>query len=98
MQSRVSVDARNAGEVTLSLYGLEFARVRQEFVADSFARQAKVTFGAGASETPLLEETEVLFADLMQRLFESRSPQGSVRNPLFRLQPESWLQATLVGA
>jgi hypothetical protein len=97
MQSRVSVDARNAGEVTLSLYGLEFARVRQEFVTDSFARQANVTFGAGASETPLLEETEALFADLMQRLFEGRSPQGSVRNPLFRLQPESWLQATLAG-
>ena len=87
----------HANEVTLSLYGLEFARVRQGFVADSFDRQAHVTFGAGASETPLLEETEALFADLMQRLFESRYPEGSARNPLFRLQPESWLQSILAG-
>ncbi len=33
----------------------------------------------------------------MQRLFESRHPEGSARNPLFRLQPESWLQSTLAG-
>jgi hypothetical protein len=97
MQSRVTVAARSANELVLSLYGLEFARVRQGFVADSFERQANVTFGAGANETPLLEETEPGFTDLMQRLFESRSPEGTVRNPLFRLQPESWLQSTLAG-
>jgi hypothetical protein len=94
-QGRVSVAARHANEVTLSLYGLEFARVRQEFAGGSFDRHARVTFGAGASETPLLEETEALFVELMQRLFESRQPQGSARNPLFRLQPESWLQSIL---
>jgi hypothetical protein len=33
----------------------------------------------------------------MQRLFASRYPEGSARNPLFRLQPESWLQAVLAG-
>jgi hypothetical protein len=97
MQSRVTVAARSANEVTLSLYGLEFARVRQGFVADSFERQGNVTFGAGANETPLLEETEPGFTDLMQRLFESRYPEGTVRNPLFRLQPESWLQSILAG-
>jgi hypothetical protein len=91
----VSVTARHANEVALSLYGLEFARVRQEFASGSFERHAHVTFGAGASETPLLEETEALFVELMQRLFESRQPQGSARNPLFRLQPESWLQSIL---
>ena len=54
MQSRVTVAARSANEVVLSLYGLEFARVRQGFVAGSFERQVNVTFGAGANETPLL--------------------------------------------
>jgi hypothetical protein len=97
MQSRVTVTARSANEVGLSLYGLEFARVSQGFVSDSFSRQTNVTFGAGANETPLLQETEAGFADLMQRLFENRYPQGSARNPLFRLQPESWLQSTLAG-
>ena len=56
-----------------------------------------MTFGAGANETPLLEETEALFAELMQRLFASRYPEGSARDPLFRLQPEAWLQSTLAG-
>jgi hypothetical protein len=97
MQSRVTVSARSANEVGISLYGLEFARVRQGFVANSFERQANVTFGAGSSETPLVEETEAGFIELMQRLFENRYPEGSARNPLFRLQPESWLQAVLAG-
>jgi hypothetical protein len=96
-QSRVTVAARSAHEVTLSLYGLEFARVRQGFVSDSFARQCNLTFGAGANETPLQEDTEDLFSDLMQRLFTSRYPEGSARDPLFRLQPEAWLQSTLSG-
>jgi hypothetical protein len=93
----VHVGARSAHEVTLSLYGLEFARIRQGFVADSFTRQCNLTFGAGANETPLQEDTEALFAGLMQRLFASRHPQGSARDPLFRLQAEAWLQSTLAG-
>lgn len=97
MQSRVTVVPRSANEVAVCLYGLEFARVRQGFVAESFARQGNVTFGAGANETPLQAETEASFAELMQRLFESRCPQGNARNPLFRLQPESWLQSKIAG-
>jgi hypothetical protein len=45
----------------------------------------------------LQQETEEGFAELMQRLFENRFPGGSARNPLFRLQPESWLQSSLAG-
>jgi hypothetical protein len=97
MRSHVTMEARSAHEVTLSLYGLEFARVRQGFVSDSFVRQCNLTFGAGANETPLQEDTEGFFADLMQRLFASRSPEGSARDPLFRLQPEAWLESTLSG-
>ncbi len=97
MQGRVTVAARSADEVALSLYGLEFARVRHGFAPGSFARQSSVTFGAGANETPLQQDTESRFAGLMQRLFECRHPQSSARNPLFRLQPEAWLQAKLAG-
>jgi hypothetical protein len=97
MRSRVTMDARSAHEIALSLYGLEFARIRQGFVSDSFVRQCNLTFGAGANETPLQEDTEALFADLMQRLFASRHPDGSARDPLFRLQPEAWLESTLAG-
>jgi hypothetical protein len=97
MRSRVTIEARSAHEVTLSLYGLEFARVRQGFVSDSFVRQCNLTFGAGANETPLQEDTEAFFADLMQRLLAGRYPEGSARDPLFRLQPEAWLESTLGG-
>jgi hypothetical protein len=97
MQPRITVIPRSADEVALSLYGLEFARVRQAFVPGSFTRQPHVTFGAGANETPLRDETEPLFAELMQRLFQSRHPQGSARDPLFRLQPESWLEAIIAA-
>jgi hypothetical protein len=97
MRSSVTIEARSAHEVTLSLYGLEFARVRQGFVSDSFVRQCNLTFGAGANETPLQEDTEGFFADLMQRLSASRHPEGSARDPLFRLQPEAWLESTLSG-
>ncbi len=79
MQSRVTVAARSANEVGLSLYGLEFARVRQGFVADSFDRQANVTFGAGANETPLLEETEAGFAELMQQALREPSSARAAR-------------------
>jgi hypothetical protein len=95
--SRVTITPRSAEEVALCLYGLEFARVRQSFVPGSFDRRNDVTFGAGANETPLQQDTEASFSELMQRLFESRSPKGNARNPLYRLRPESWLQSTLAG-
>ncbi len=47
-----------ATEVGLLLHGLEFARVRHGFASTSFARANEVTFGAGANETPLTEESE----------------------------------------
>ena len=40
-------------------------------------------------------ENEAWFLDLLERLFTYRSPTASAGNPLFRLQPEAWLEATL---
>ncbi len=97
MESRVTVTAHGADEIAVSLHGLEFARVRQGFVANSFARQANVTFGAGANQTRCGRRPRRDFSFLVQRLFESRYPAGSARNPLFRLQPEAWLESTLAG-
>ncbi len=95
MKSRVAMRAKSPHEVALSLYGLEFARVRQGFRPDSFTRQDNITFGAGANETPLDESSEEWFADLAERLFRHRHPAGSARDPLFRLQPERWLESVL---
>lgn len=92
---RVEIRPRSAGEVGLLLHGLEFARARIGAAAYSFATQCEASFGAGARETPLNQETEPLCRDLLRRLFLSRHPDGAHADPLFRLQPERWLESKL---
>jgi len=94
-RERVELQARSATEVALLLHGLEFARVRHGASATSFARADEVTFGAGANETPLDADTEALCRDLLQRLFASRHADGVHGDPLFRLQPERWLESRM---
>jgi hypothetical protein len=94
-QSRVEVRANSATEVGLLLHGLEFARVRQGIAAHSFAHEEEISFGAGANETPLTEENEGLCRELLERLFLSRKADGVHTDPLYRLQPEHWLEAEL---
>lgn len=94
-RERVEVRATSAGEVGLYLHGLEFARVRHGFAANSFAREDEITFGAGANETPFNGESEALCRELLGRLFASRRPDGAHKDPLFRMQPERWLEAEL---
>lgn len=92
---RIEVCAGSPTEVGLRLHGLEFARVRHGVVRNSFAHENEVTFGAGQNETPLSEENAGLARELFARLFLSRCPEGSHNDPLFRLQPERWLEARL---
>ena len=94
-RQRVEVLPRSATEVGVLLHGLEFARVRNGVADRSFAREDEVTFGAGAHETPLTVETEPMCRDLLARLFQSRHPDGVHADPLFRLQPEHWLESRL---
>jgi hypothetical protein len=94
-RDRVEVRAGSASEVGLLLHGLEFARVRQGAAAHSFARDDELTFGAGANETPLIPENESPCRDLFARLFAGRHPDGAHNDPLFRLQPERWLESRL---
>ncbi len=86
---------RGATEIAFTLHGLEYARVRHTLVPGSFTRQNEISFGAGPSETLLDETTEDLFRDLMDRLFQGRHPTASSNDPLFRLQPERWLESVL---
>lgn len=89
------IRARGATEIAFSLHGLEYARVRHSLVPGSFARQDEICFGAGPSETILDDTTQDLFLDLMDRLFSGRHVSASTRDPLFRLQPERWLESVL---
>ena len=92
-QARIEIRPRSATELALSLHGLEFARVRCGAALHSFAPQEEITFGAGANETPLTDETEDLCRELCARLFASRHRDGTHKDPLFRMQPERWLEA-----
>jgi hypothetical protein len=94
-RERVEVRPRSATEVGLHLHGLEFARVRQGFAGNTFNRENEITFGAGVNETPLTPENEHLCRDLLSRLFLSRHADGAHTDPLFRMQPERWLESRL---
>jgi hypothetical protein len=94
-RERVEIRPRSATEVVLLLHGLDFARVRHEASAHSFARANAVTFGAGANETPLTPDNEQLCRDLFRRLFISRHVDGAHTDPLFRMAPERWLESRL---
>ncbi len=86
---------RSATEISFALHGLEYARVQHELAPGSFTRRNEIVFGAGPSETVLDETTEDLFLDLVDRLFRARYAAGSARDPLYRLQPERWLESKL---
>ena len=94
-RERVEMRASSPTEVGLLLHGLEFARVRHGLAANSFARQDECFFGAGPGETPLTAENEALCADLLKRLFAARRPDGQQTDPLFRMQPERWLEGQM---
>jgi hypothetical protein len=94
-RERAEVLAVSPSQVSFRLHGLEFARIRHGTAAGSFAREDRISFGTGASETPLTDETEPLLRELVGHLFASRHPRGSVRDPLYRLQPERWLESLL---
>jgi hypothetical protein len=95
MKSLTEIRPLSSTEISFRLHGLEFARIRHGVAHGSFARQDTITFGAGANETPLTGETENLFRELIQRVYEGRFAGGSVLNPLYRLQPERWLESEL---
>jgi hypothetical protein len=92
---RVEIRPRSASEVSLLLHGLDFARVRHGASAHSFALQSELVFGAGASETALTDDSEPFARELFERLFASRHSEGLHTDPLFRLQPERWLESRL---
>jgi hypothetical protein len=94
-RNRVELRVRSTTEVALSLHGLEFARVRHGLAPGTFTRQDQITFGAGPNETDLNAASESTLRELLDRLFASRCAAGSPADPLYRLQPERWLEASL---
>ncbi|HWT65994.1 MAG TPA: hypothetical protein VN151_07750 [Terracidiphilus sp.] len=95
VRDRIEIRPRSSSEVSLLLHGLDFARVRHGASTQSFGFENELTFGAGPSETLLTTESEPFARELFTRLFEARHPEGLKTDPLFRLQPERWLESRL---
>jgi hypothetical protein len=93
----VEIRANGPASAALSLHGLEFARVRHGLAAGGFERRDRITFGTGPAETELTGETAPLLRSLTERLFAARQPHASANDPLYRLQPERWLESRLAG-
>jgi len=100
MRAVVERRVRSGSELAFLLHGLEFARVRMGYAGASFNRVQEVTFGAGANETPLTEENAGELRGLVARLFARRAAGArratpDARDPLYRMQPERWLESVL---
>ena len=95
MRELVEQRIRTGSEMAFLLHGLEFARVRMGYAGNSFNSAQEITFGAGANETPLTVENEDELRELVTRLFARRTAGGDKRDPLYRMQPERWLESML---
>ena len=95
MRGVVEQRIRSGTELAFLLHGLEFARTRLAYSGNSFNSRQEITFGAGANETPLTDESEGELRELVVRLFARRNAAGDKRDPLYRLQPERWLESVL---
>ncbi|MGC9200089.1 MAG: hypothetical protein ACP5E5_14320 [Acidobacteriaceae bacterium] len=71
-RARVELRLRNPAELAFLLHGLEFARVRMDLEANSFARRLEVHAGVGEHETVLTEGNRERIATLVRDLFERR--------------------------
>src|SRR6266702_1510448 len=100
MRDVVEQRIRSGTEMAFLLHGLEFACVRIGYAGQAFNRMQEITFGAGANETPLTGENAGELRELVARLFARRTAgqddtKPDRRDPLYRMQPERWLESML---
>jgi hypothetical protein len=100
MRELVEQRTRSGAERAFLLHGLEFARIRIGYAGQSFNRIQEITFGAGANETPLTGDNADDLRTLLEQLFDRRragstGTKSNTRDPLYRMQPERWLESVL---
>jgi hypothetical protein len=91
------VNVESPSELVFRLYGLEFARARLEPVPGSFRNNESIGFGLAPAEYILDQASEPLFVELVRRIREHRHSGGSHTNLFYRMCPERWLEALIVG-
>lgn len=93
MKTVVEQRLRSGSELAFLLHGLEFARVRFGASSAAFNRVEQISFGAGANETELTVSNEELLREFVLQLYQRRRATGDKRDPLYRMQPERWLES-----
>jgi hypothetical protein len=100
-QDLVEQRIRSPHELAFLLHGLEFARIRAGFSGNSFNHALEITVGAGVNETPLTDQNANQLRELLTHLFTRRAATSEnghtpdTRDPLYRTQPERWLESIL---
>ncbi len=87
----------SAGEIAFRWRGLQFAQARLGGIPRSFRSTEEIAFGVGAEERILEATNEAAFKELVHCLRDTRHPYGPRQHPLWRLRPERWLEALVVG-
>ena len=82
----------SAGEMAFRCHGLEFARARWGPEPGTFQNRVEIIFGLGAEETVLTEANHPRFVRHIHEIAEVRHAEGPRDHPLWRLQPERWLE------
>jgi hypothetical protein len=83
-------------EISFRLRGLEFARARVAHDPRSFESGQEIVFGVGAEERVLKPTNEVEFTDLVHLAAGIRRKDGPKTHPLWRMQPERWLESVVI--
>lgn len=93
---KAEVAPLSAAEVAFRLHGLEFARARLAQPRGSFQNEEEIVFGAGPCEFPLTDENAAQCEEFLRRVAAARRPGGDRGDPLWRMQPERWLESLVV--
>jgi hypothetical protein len=88
---QAAVVVNSAAEISFRLHGLEFARARTG-ATKGFRLGESITFGPGAAEIELNEETEPFFLEMVERLIQTRYRRER-NHPLYRMASERWLES-----
>lgn len=88
---QAAVVVNSSAEISFRLHGLEFARARAG-ATKGFRIGESITFGPGAAEIELSDDTEPMFEEMARRLIETRYRRDR-NHPLYRMASERWLES-----
>lgn len=95
MAPGADVQVRSGTEIAFALNGLVFARAHWNVAPGTFQRARRIVFGAGSHEMELTLHSKSHLQQMLERMRAARIADGDGSDPLYRMQPESWLESRL---